>query len=151
VIPAGILQGAFFDADRPRYVNYASIGYVIGHEITHGFDDQGRQYDSSGDLVDWWQPETKTAFDEKARCIIEQYGNYTEPLTGLNLNGINTQGENIADNGGIITAYRAYQKWTENNEKEKMLPGLPYSPNQIFWLSAAQTWCSKYRLGENKF
>jgi neprilysin len=84
---------------------------------------------------------------EKARCIIEQYGNYTEPNVGLNLNGINTQGENIADNGGVITAYRAYQKWVEKNGEEPKLPGLNFSPNQLFWISLAQTWCSVYREG----
>lgn len=68
-------------------MNYGSIGFVIGHEITHGFDDQGKQFDSEGNLFDWWKEDTKTAYLEKARCIIEQYGNYTEPNTGLNLNG----------------------------------------------------------------
>lgn len=81
--PAGILQGQFFSADRPRYMNYGAIGFVIGHEITHGFDDQGRQFDLNGNLVDWWKTETKSSYLEKAKCIIEQYGNYTEPSTGL--------------------------------------------------------------------
>ncbi|PSN53889.1 Membrane metallo-endopeptidase-like 1 [Blattella germanica] len=109
--PAGILQGMFFNSERPRYMNYGAIGFVIGHEITHGFDDQGRQFDKDGNL----------------------------------LNGINTQGENIADNGGIKEAYYAYLKWANNNGQEKRLPGLDYSPRQMFWLSAAQTWCTKYR------
>ncbi|KAJ8983666.1 hypothetical protein NQ317_003453 [Molorchus minor] len=75
--PAGILQGVFFNADRPRYMNYGAIGFVIGHEITHGFDDQGRQFDKNGNLEDWWQEETKKAFVEKAQCIIDQYGTTT--------------------------------------------------------------------------
>ncbi|XP_035795572.1 neprilysin-2-like isoform X1 [Anopheles albimanus] len=143
--PAGILQGQFFSYDRPKYMNYGAIGFVIGHEITHGFDDQGRQFDKNGNLVDWWQADTKKAYLEKARCIIEQYGNYTEPNVKLNLNGINTQGENIADNGGIKEAYYAYRKWAEKNGPEPRLPGLNLSPEQLFWLSAAQTWCSVYR------
>lgn len=84
--PAGILQEAFFDADRPRYMNYGAIGFVIGHEITHGFDDQGRQFDLRGNLVDWWAAPTKQQYLEKARCIIEQYGNYTEREVGLKVN-----------------------------------------------------------------
>ncbi|CAH1722964.1 unnamed protein product [Chironomus riparius] len=143
--PAGILQGQFFSAERPRYLNYGAIGFVIGHEITHGFDDQGRQFDLDGNLVDWWEEETKKAYLEKARCIIEQYGNFTEPNVELKLNGINTQGENIADNGGIKEAYLAYQRYIAENGNEQKLPGLNYTTNQLFWISAAQTWCSVYR------
>jgi len=143
--PAGILQGQFFSADRPRYMNYGAIGFVIGHEITHGFDDQGRQFDLNGNLIDWWQASTKEHYLEKAKCIIEQYGNYTEPSTGLKLNGVNTQGENIADNGGIKESYLAYKRWVEENGPEARLPGLDYTPEQLFWVSAAQTWCSVYR------
>ncbi|KZC07350.1 Membrane metallo-endopeptidase-like 1 [Dufourea novaeangliae] len=143
--PAGILQGAFFNNDRPKYMNYGAIGFVIGHEITHGFDDQGRQFDKAGNLVDWWAPQTKEKYLERAECIIHQYGNYTVEDVGLNLNGINTQGENIADNGGIKEAYLAYKDWVRRNQEEPRLPGLPYTPEQLFWISAANTWCSKYR------
>lgn len=143
--PAGILQGHFFNAQRPKYMNYGAIGYVIGHEITHGFDDQGRQFDVDGNLVDWWEKDTQEAYLTKARCIIEQYGNYTERSTGLNLNGINTQGENIADNGGIKESYIAYRKWAKQNGPEPKLPGLDYTAEQMFWISAGQTWCAKYR------
>lgn len=83
--PAGILQGTFFNKDRPQYMNYGSIGYIIGHEITHGFDDEGRQYDAEGNLIDWWQPETHKAFKEKAQCIIDQYNNYTAPEVSMNV------------------------------------------------------------------
>ncbi|XP_076162840.1 M13 family metallopeptidase neprilysin 2 isoform X2 [Ptiloglossa arizonensis] len=143
--PAGILQGAFFNNDRPKYMNYGAIGFVIGHEITHGFDDQGRQFDEKGNLVDWWAPQTKEKYLERAECIIHQYGNYTVDDVNLNLNGINTQGENIADNGGIKEAYLAYKEWVRRNNQEPRLPGLSYSPEQLFWISAANTWCSKYR------
>lgn len=143
--PAGILQGTFFNNDRPRYMNYGAIGFVIGHEITHGFDDQGRQFDKEGNLVDWWAYETKENYLERAECIVNQYGNYTVEEVGLNLNGINTQGENIADNGGIKEAYNAYKEWVRRNHPEPKLPGLSYSPEQMFWISAANTWCSKYR------
>lgn len=147
-IPAGILQESFFSADRPNYLNYGAIGFVIGHEITHGFDDQGRQFDHEGNLVDWWRDDTKKAYLDKARCIIEQYGNYTEPVTQLKLNGISTQGENIADNGGILFSYRAYQKWTEKNGVEKPLQGLNFTADQLFWISVAQSWCSTFRIGK---
>ena len=101
-IMAAMLQQHFYSSDRPNYMNFASVGYVIGHEMTHGFDDLGRLYNSNGNLIEWWDPETKNAFIEKKTCIIEQYGNYTDSDTGLKLNGINTQGENIADNGGLM-------------------------------------------------
>lgn len=144
--PAGILQGVFFESERPAYMNYGGVGWVIGHEITHGFDDQGRQYDDEGNLRNWWEEETKNRFLEKANCIIWQYGNYTAKAVDKNLNGINTQGENIADNGGIKEAYRAYQSWTQRHGEEKKLPGLhSYNSNQMFWISAANIWCSKYR------
>jgi membrane metallo-endopeptidase-like protein 1 len=92
-------------------MNYGGIGWVIGHEITHGFDDQGRQYDAEGNLRNWWEPETSKEFAHKTKCIIEQYGNYSADAVSMKLNGINTQGENIADNGGIKEAYNAYREW----------------------------------------
>lgn len=143
-IIAAILQGHFFSADRPSYMNYGSIGFVIGHEITHGFDDMGRHHDAEGNLKDWWDPKTSEAFVKKKRCIIEQYGNYTDARINMKLNGVNTQGENIADNGGLKLAYRAY-KSSAKSAADPMLPGLPYSPEQLFWISAAQSWCSVSR------
>ena len=109
--------------------------------------DQGQQFDLNGNLVDWWQEETKSAFIEKAKCIIEQYGNYTDTNVDLKLNGINTQGENIADNGGIKEAYLAYKQLVKIEGEEPRLPGLDFSTEQLFWISAAQTWCSVYRPG----
>ncbi|KAK5647008.1 hypothetical protein RI129_005472 [Pyrocoelia pectoralis] len=140
--PAGVLQGVFFGDERPNYMNYGGIGYIIGHEITHGFDDQGRQYDKDGNLKDWWDQATQEAFLKKAQCIIDQYANYTVPEIDEHINGVNTQGENIADCGGITEAYLAYLSWVERNGPEKKLPGLPYTPNQMFWVSAAHSWCN---------
>lgn len=143
-------------------MNYGAIGSVIGHEITHGkfsyssafssfkslslgFDDEGSQFDYDGNLVNWWQDDTKKAYLEKAQCIIDQYGNFTEPNVNLQLNGINTQGENIADNGGIKIAYFAYQDFVKQNGVEAKLPELNFTSNQLFWISAAQSWCSVSR------
>merc|ERR1711971_784643 len=150
--PAGILDGVFFQEDRPLYMNYGAIGFVVGHEITHGFDDQGSQKDGEGNLVDWWEPETKTRYLEKARCIIEQYGNYTVEVEGetLNVNGINSQGENIADNGGVKEALLAYNRLTERHGVEPILPGMNFSPRQLFWLSSARVWCNAKRPGALK-
>lgn len=145
--PAGILDGVFFDIDRPLYMNYGAIGMVVGHEITHGFDDQGAQKDGEGNLVNWWEKETKKKYLERSQCIIDQYGNYTVKVDEevINLNGINTQGENIADNGGTREAYRAYNRLVQKYGPEPILPSLPYSQRQLFWLSTAQVWCSTKR------
>ncbi|XP_054719763.1 neprilysin-2-like [Uloborus diversus] len=143
--PAGILQGVFFNKDRPNYLNFGAIGFVIGHEITHGFDDRGRQFDKDGNNINWWEPETDSTFRERAQCIVDQYGNYSVDEVGLQVNGINTQGENIADNGGIKEAFRAYLQWIRDHGAEDYLPGIKYSPTQLFWISAANVWCGKYR------
>ncbi|XP_034115606.1 neprilysin-2-like [Drosophila albomicans] len=143
--PAGILQGDFYNSNRPNYMNFGAIGYFIGHEVSHGFDVEGRQFDEEGNMRDWWQSAAKKAYLQKAQCITEQYGNYTEPETGLKLNGFNTQSENIADNVGIKMAYRAYQRWVEKHGTEQRLPGLDYTPQQMFWISVGQTWCNKDR------
>ena len=115
VFPAGILDGVFFKADRPLYMNYGGIGVVVGHEITHGFDDEGSQKDADGSLVDWWEPETKKHYLEKTQCVIDQYSNYTVQVGDemLHVNGINTQGENVADIGGVKEALRTYIKLVE--------------------------------------
>lgn len=84
-LPAGILQEPFFGNDRPKYMNFGSMGFAIGHEITHGFDDVGRQYDEDGILIDWWGKETETSYIKKAQCIINQYSNYSSPDVNLNV------------------------------------------------------------------
>lgn len=94
--------------------------------------------------MDWWHKDAKQQFIQKAKCIVNQYGNYTEPLVGERLNGINTQGENIADNGGVKVSYKAYTNWVKKHGREPILPGLPFNDLQLFWISAAQSWCSVY-------
>ncbi|NWH72918.1 NEP protein, partial [Piaya cayana] len=107
VFPAGILQPPFFSASQPKSLNYGGIGMVIGHEITHGFDDNGRNFNENGDLVDWWTEGSARNFKELSQCMVYQYGNFSWDLAGgQQLSGINTLGENIADNGGVRQAYK---------------------------------------------
>ncbi|KAB0797757.1 hypothetical protein PPYR_08750 [Photinus pyralis] len=143
ILPAPILQGVFFGDDRPWYMNYGGIGFLISHEIVHGFDNKGRQFDKFGNLEDWWTPSTNEKFITKAQCIIDQYGNQSIPELGLSINGFRTQAENIADNGGIRNAYLAYNEWIRRNGREQLLPGVNYTDRQLFWISAANVWCTK--------
>jgi len=148
--PAGILQGLFFNAQAPKYMNYGAIGATIGHEITHGFDDEGMKYDFEGKLVNWWANETAIEYKRRAQCMIKQYSNFTAEQIKLNLNGIITLGENIADNGGIKEAYLGYQNYLKDNGDEPQLPGHDYTARQMFWISYGQTWCTKYKDGTLK-
>ncbi|XP_074154146.1 neprilysin [Sminthopsis crassicaudata] len=146
VFPAGILQPPFFSANQPNSLNYGGIGMVIGHEITHGFDDNGRNFNKDGDLIDWWSQESAKNFKDLSQCMVYQYGNFSWDLAGgQHLNGISTLGENIADNGGLGQAYRAYQNYVKKNGKEKLLPGLDLDHKQLFFLNYAQVWCGTYR------
>ncbi|XP_032446493.1 neprilysin-like [Xiphophorus hellerii] len=146
VFPAGILQPPFFNKGQPKSLNYGGIGMVIGHEITHGFDDNGRSYDKDGNLKNWWTPESTKNFLELSRCIASQYSKFSWDLAnGLHLNGNNTLEENIADNGGIRQAYQAYKKFVKRNGKEPLLPGIDLSHDQLFFLNFAQIWCGSYR------
>ena len=144
VFPAGILQPPFFYANADDAVNYGGIGAVIGHEMTHGFDDQGRQFDAAGNLRDWWSAQSAAEFKKRSGAIVQQYSEY-EPLPGLHVNGELTQGENIADLGGIKLAYAALQKALDKNPgaREQKIDGL--TPEQRFFLSFAAIWKSKQR------
>lgn len=106
VFPAGILQPLFYSQHFPKSLNYGGIGVVIGHEITHGFDDKGRQFDKDGNMMQWWNNATVKAFRERAQCIVEQYSRYKLQEVDLYINGRMTQGENIADNGGLKQSFR---------------------------------------------
>lgn len=150
VFPAGILQGHFFGSNRPNYLNYGAIGSVVGHEITHGFDDVGSQFDENGNLKNWWAPTTSKSFKIKSQCLVDQYGAIRDKQTNLKLNGIITLGENIADNGGVQFGYLAYKKYVERHGTENRLPGLDYTPEQMFWLGWAQSWCSLYKTESKK-
>uniref|UniRef100_A0A4W2IHY9 Endothelin-converting enzyme 1 n=1 Tax=Bos indicus x Bos taurus TaxID=30522 RepID=A0A4W2IHY9_BOBOX len=126
--------------NRDHALNFGGIGVVVGHELTHAFDDQGREYDKDGNLRPWWKNSSVEAFKQQTACMVEQYGNYS--VNGEPVNGRHTLGENIADNGGLKAAYRAYQNWVKKNGAEQTLPTLGLTNNQLFFLSFAQVWCS---------
>ncbi|XP_054157418.1 neprilysin-2-like isoform X2 [Oppia nitens] len=144
VIPAGILRDVFYDNDRPQYINFGTIGYIIGHEITHAFDNVGAQFDEIGNARNWWKNETRSHYNTKAQCMIKQYSNYDLDMgSGMKINGDLTLKENIADNGALKESYNAYEKYADKIGGELKLPGLKYTPKQLFWISAAMNWCSK--------
>ena len=139
VFPAAILQPPFFDENADPAVNFGAIGMVIGHELSHGFDDQGSRYDSTGTLRNWWTPTARAQFDQRSDQLVAQFNEY-EPLEGLHVNGKLTLGENIGDLGGTAVSYNAYQ-----NDAAKHYPnGVPvidgFSGNQRFFMSFAQLW-----------
>ena len=136
VFPAGILQFPFFDPDADDAVNYGGIGAVIGHEISHGFDDSGSQYDKDGTLRNWWTEEDMTRFKAKAKTLQEQYDAYTV-LDTIHVNGKLTLGENIGDLGGLNAAYEAF-KMTKQGQSNQKIDG--FTPDQRFFLSWAQVW-----------
>ncbi|HEY8057061.1 MAG TPA: M13 family metallopeptidase, partial [Terriglobales bacterium] len=141
VFPAGILQPPFFSATRDDAVNYGAVGLVMGHELTHGFDDQGRQFDAHGNLHDWWTAADAKAFQERAACLVDEYSGFT-PLPGVHLNGKLTLGENTADNGGAQVAYRAMQTALAGQPDTK-LDG--FTRDQRFFVGYAQVWCENTR------
>jgi putative endopeptidase len=139
--PAGILQSPFYAGSADDAVNFGGIGVVIGHELTHGFDDQGRKYDDQGNLRDWWTEADGKAFEERAGCIADEYSSFvavTDDKGEVHLKGKLTLGENTADNGGLRLAYAALMKMTGNDDSKKV-DG--YTPSQRFFLSFAQVWC----------
>lgn len=146
VFPAGILQPPFFDVEMDDAINYGAIAVVIGHEITHGYDDQGRKYDANGNLNDWWTEADAKAFEARAQKVADQYAGY-EALPGLKVNGRLTLGENIADLGGTSIAYEALQRaLAKDPAKRKVIDG--FTPEQRFFLSLAQLWRVNWREAE---
>ncbi|MBS4012739.1 MAG: M13 family metallopeptidase [Bacteroidetes bacterium] len=142
VFPAAILQPPFFYMKGDDAVNFGAIGMVIGHEMTHGFDDQGRNYDADGTLRDWWTAEDANRFKEKAEVLVEQYNNYIM-LDTLTINGRLSLGENIADLGGLSIAYTALQLKMERSENPGLIDG--FTPEQRFFISYAQVWRNNIR------
>jgi putative endopeptidase len=142
VFPAGILQAPFFDLHLPMAMNFGGIGMVMAHELTHGFDDQGRKFDKAGRQVTWWPEVVGKAFEEKARCVTSQYDAY-EIQPGIHVNGTLTTGENIADIGGIKESFRAWKAWTAAHPDEAATPVVENLTNdQLFFVGFAQAWCT---------
>ncbi|XP_078245864.1 endothelin-converting enzyme-like 1 [Pogona vitticeps] len=143
VFPAGILQPTLYDPEFPQSLNYGGIGTIIGHELTHGYDDWGGQYDQHGNLMHWWTDASYSKFLKKAECIVNLYDNFT--VYNQRVNGKHTLGENIADMGGLKLAYYAYQKWVREHGPENPLLWLKYTHEQLFFIAFAQNWCIKRR------
>jgi putative endopeptidase len=141
VFPAGILQPPFFNPEADDAINYGAIGAVIGHEITHGFDDQGAKFDLEGNLKDWWTPADLKNFESRSDCIVKQFSGF-EVEPGLNMTGKLVSGESIADLGGLTVAYTAYKKSLEGKPRPADIDG--FTPEQRFFLGWAQVWAEKY-------
>lgn len=148
VFPAGILQPPFFDGAMDDAVNYGAIGVVIGHEITHGYDDKGRHYDAEGNLSEWWTDKDAKEFEARAQKIVDEYNKF-EPLPGVHVNGQLTEGENIADLGGVSIAYDALERMLKKDpSKRKLIDGL--TPEQRFFISFSQIWRNNIREAEQR-
>jgi len=146
VFPAGILQPPFFDVAMDDAVNYGGIGVVIGHEMTHGYDDQGRKYDADGNLNDWWTAADAKAFDSRAQKVVDEYDGF-EVLPGVHVNGKLTLGENLADLGGVHIAYEALERaLAKDPSKRQTIDG--FTPEQRFFISFAQIWRTNVRDAE---
>jgi endothelin-converting enzyme/putative endopeptidase len=139
--PAGILQPPFFDRNNDDATNYGAIGAVIGHELTHGFDDEGRHFDAEGNLRDWWSEADSKEFESRASCVADEYSKF-DAVPGVKLNGRLTLGENTADNGGVRIAHMALMRAIGANPPAP-IDGL--SADQRFFLAYAQVWCQNQR------
>jgi putative endopeptidase len=142
--PAGILQSPFYDKSASDAVNYGHIGAIVGHELTHGFDDQGRKFDAKGNMSDWWTAQDGKQFDAKSDCEVKEYGNFAVP-GGVHVNGKLTLGENTADNGGLRLAYIAFTAAAKQKQADLTTPHDGYTPLQQFFLAYGQNWCGNIR------
>jgi len=153
VIPSGITQDPLYYTGAPSYISYSSIGSIVGHEMTHGFDTNGRLWNEKHEFKTWWDESSMAAFNNKSDCFVKQYSemravdHFGDALSGDNgeplfVNGTKTIAENIADTGGLIAAWEAWVR-QENRSSSKLLPGLEeFSKEQLFYINFGQNWCS---------
>jgi putative endopeptidase len=142
--PAGILQPSFFDRNQDDAVNYGHIGAVIGHELTHGFDDEGKKFDAKGNMSDWWTPEDTKKFETRTDCLVNEYGGFTA-VDDVKVNGKLTLGENTADNGGLLLAYMAYLERAKQEGVDLNAKKDGFTSPQRFYIAFAQNWCENAR------
>lgn len=141
VVPAGILRPPFYHVQYPHALNFGALGFVVGHELTHGFDVNGAMFDKNGNLANWWSKKSLINFIEREKCFVDEYSKFK--VQGHPLDGKKTLGENTADNGGLKLAYMAYQKWLATKDHDTILPNMKLTSHQLFFLSFAQIWCEK--------
>jgi len=142
--PAGILQPSFYDKSQDDAVNYGHIGAVIGHELTHGFDDEGKKFDAKGNLSDWWTAEDTKNFETRTDCIVNEYGSFTA-VDDVKVNGKLTLGEDTADNGGLVLAYIAYLERAKKEGVDLTAKVDGFTAPQRFYVAYAQNWCENAR------
>ena len=140
-----------FDVNYPMLVNYASWGSVVGHEISHGFDSLESQYDFQGNINKIWTNKTRQLYNDRIQCFIDQYDKI-EVEPGIFVNGEKTKDENTVDTGGMAASFEAYKKWKKDNNIEislnqKILPGLQFNEEQLWWISFGRTWCDVFKPG----
>ncbi|XP_060591251.1 neprilysin-1-like isoform X1 [Ruditapes philippinarum] len=155
IINSGILQDNVYSHGSPKYMNYGSVGMIIGHEITHGFVGKGRTYDEEGKQRTWWLQRDVDTIERKTQCFIDMWSNFTIPGTGgMKNDGELTLNEVLPDHEGTRISYKAYRRIVEkqrNGKEEKRLPGLPYTPNQLFFINLVQPLCTNIRNDIKKF
>ncbi|EDV44214.2 uncharacterized protein Dana_GF18872 [Drosophila ananassae] len=153
-VMAGILHPPAYHPDWPNSLKFGTLGYLVGHELTHGFDTVGSKFNSEGEMRNWWSKKSEAVFEERATCFVDHYDRYLIPEINRKINGKETQDENIADSGGLqgaLDAYRSHMKQLKNRSEEdneilrsEQMPGLDLSPEQLFFLGFAQLWCADY-------
>jgi len=141
LFPLGFLREPFFGLDYPDIVNFANLGVVIGHELTHGFDNVGRRHNWGGNVTNWWSEKLTRNFSKRATCLVKQYSKYKLEVVGKNVNGNKTVGENMCDSSGLKQALRAWERWQSGQPRQPPLPGVNLTHHQLFFVLYGQIWC----------